>query len=321
MTHRFARRLIGYTFGPALVIAVPLCVVVVTSRSTAAVSQHVAGQVRHGWMAHDANPNHAWLYVTGAHSNEVGIYDLNKPTFPQIGDITEGLSGPQIQTVDSQGTLYVPNYYSGAVTIYPAASTVPSLTLSNGLYDPTGVAVDVNGDVYVANRGPSPSIQVYAQGQTTPYKTITGSLIQIPTQMVFDAERNLYIADNNTLAYMLPFGSNQVQSLSLLYMTSGSGIALDLRNGRLFISGVAGTKHSFWGYASSNPFPKYSFNGGAASDSLAVGKVGGREVIFAPDSGANTVSLYEERKSNPLVSIFLGIDYAVGVAYKPAGVP
>jgi DNA-binding beta-propeller fold protein YncE len=125
-----------------------------------------------GWIARDANPQHAWLYVNGEDNNVVFIYDLEKIGFPEIGKITAGVIAPFGMAVDAQGTLYVVNQHGsgsapGTVTVYPAGSTTPSLTIAKGLNNPQGVAVDANGNVYVTNRGPAPGIAVYAAGQTT----------------------------------------------------------------------------------------------------------------------------------------------------------
>jgi len=274
-----------------------------------------------GWMARGANPKHPWLYVSGYTSNNVAIYDIGRFGFPKVGEISEGVSGPAGLAVDSSGSLYVANQ-TGSITIYPAGTTSPSLTLSQGLYSPQGVAVDVNGDVYVANRGPSPSIVVYAQGQSTPYETITSDLIQVPTQMEFDAQRNLYISDDNTLANELPFGSQQVESLDLQYMTGGGGLARDAVTGDLFLSGVGGNgTHSFWRYAPGNLEPVRSFNGGSGADTLAVANIRGRRYVVVPDGFDNTVSLYDEGKKNPLITFATSVKYLVGVTVKPAGIP
>jgi hypothetical protein len=271
------------------------------------------------WMASNADPKHPWLYVTGYQDSQVAIYDLERVGFPKIGSITDGVSSPVDAAVDGQGSLYVANT-TGTVTIYPAGSTSPSLTISQGLEQPQGVAVDASGNVYVANRGSDPSIQVYLRGETTPYETITGDLIQVPTQMAFDDRGNLDISDNETVAYELPSGSQQVQSLNLQYVTSGGGLALDLKDGDLFMSGAADSKHSFWGYPPGDTSPKYFFSGGAYADSLAVGSIFGRRFVFVPSSQTNKIGAYDEHKMYRKATLTTDVDYAVGVAYKPAGV-
>src|SRR5580700_1521047 len=73
-----------------------------------------------GWMARDANPKHAWLYVNG-NNNIVEVYDLDARPGPRlIGTIADGLNNLESMTVDQKGTLYVANDTTPFVTIYPA---------------------------------------------------------------------------------------------------------------------------------------------------------------------------------------------------------
>src|ERR1700722_13059127 len=103
-------------------------------------AHHSVTQLHGGWMAKDANPKHAWIYVSGTNTNNVLIYDLAKFGTPQIGEITTGINGPRGLFLDPAGTLYVANIGSGTVTIYPAGATTPSLTLSQGLIQPASAA-------------------------------------------------------------------------------------------------------------------------------------------------------------------------------------
>src|SRR5580704_18280297 len=66
--------------------------------------QHRAGSQRHdGWMGPDANPAHAWLYVSG--SNDITVYDLKRLGTPRVGRITQGISSPGGIALDASGTL------------------------------------------------------------------------------------------------------------------------------------------------------------------------------------------------------------------------
>src|ERR1700722_7859247 len=188
------------------------------------------GAERHGgWMARDANPSHAWLYVNGEDNNVVYIRELEKFGFPEIGRITAGVSKPFGMAVDAQGTLYLVNQHGagsapGAVTIYPAGSTSPSLTLSDGLVNPQGVAVDASGNVYVTNRGPSPGIAVYAPGQTTLSQYITDPLLSRPIQETFDAAGNLHFSDPDTGVSEILLGSQQPVGVFLQILAAATDI-------------------------------------------------------------------------------------------------
>jgi DNA-binding beta-propeller fold protein YncE len=146
-------------------------------------------------MARDADPQHAWLYVSSylgfgqgrGQQNAVSIFDVEKPGTPLIGRITSGLNAPTGIALDAEGNLYVPNYYGGDVTIYAPRAKEPSLTLSERLNDPasvatlglqgilesSGVAVDaLNGNLFVANldsgNGGGSAVNVYPSGSLNP---------------------------------------------------------------------------------------------------------------------------------------------------------
>jgi DNA-binding beta-propeller fold protein YncE len=282
------------------------------------VPHHSAAQRHGGWMARDANPKHAWLYVGGYNNNVILIYDLAKFGTPEIGQISNGLNNPGGMTLDSSGTLYVANQRGGNITIYPAGATSPSLTLSQGLSQPVDVAVDTNGDVYVSNRANTPDIVIYPPGETVPSNTIMSNLIQIPTAVLFDATRNLYLADNVSGVSQLPFGSQQFISLGLQGITDASGLALDALNANLFVSGANGNTLVF---ALGDSKPRRRLKGIANDDYLAIGTVGKHEYLFTPNSANNTVSVYLHTKNSPLTVLNTAANYLVGIAFKPAGVP
>src|SRR5690348_4131679 len=125
MAHRFSRRLIGYVLG-VLAIAVPASVLAGSTPSAKSSTVHRPdSQVRHGWMAPNANPKHAWMYVSGTNSNNVLVYDLAEFGTPQIGVITTGINGPRGLSIDTAGNLYVANQGGGNVAIYPSGATTP----------------------------------------------------------------------------------------------------------------------------------------------------------------------------------------------------
>jgi sugar lactone lactonase YvrE len=68
-------------------------------------------------------------------------------------------------------------------------------TLRNGLSQPTGVAVDANGDVYVANLGSS-TVSVFHEGQKSPYRTLTGATT--PWGIAVDGLGNVYCVNTNS---------------------------------------------------------------------------------------------------------------------------
>src|SRR3989442_6506492 len=94
------------------------------------------------------------------------------------------------------GPLYVANYDGSSVTAYAAGATgnaTPTVTIAGsntGLNQPSGVALDAAGRVYVANF--IDSVTIYAtgaNGEAVPTATITGSNTGLsqPEGIAFDA--------------------------------------------------------------------------------------------------------------------------------------
>ncbi len=84
--------------------------------------------------------------------------------------------------VDSNGNLYVADFSSSTVTVYPAGSdgnVAPSATIggpNTGLNTPDGIALDASGNIYVANFS-SATVTVYpagSNGNVAPSATIGG---------------------------------------------------------------------------------------------------------------------------------------------------
>jgi hypothetical protein len=281
---------------------------------TAGALHHTLRQ-QHGWMARGANPKHAWLYVASLSQNVVGIYDLEEIGVPQIGSIADGLNTPFGVVVDANGTLYVASQGAGTVTIYPAGSISPSLTLADGLTAPVGLAVDANGDVYVGNQGSAPSIQVYAQGQTSPYWTITSPLIKHPGPITFDSHRDLFVVDNDTGVAEIPFGSTQLSSLGFEGLTYPSAIAVDPGNGNVYVSDLY-TDTLIFEPGTPTAVRKIK---NVYPDFFGIGTVRGKTYLFGPCSPCNSVDVLTFPRR--VQSSFNTVQDPQGAAVKPAGVP
>jgi DNA-binding beta-propeller fold protein YncE len=81
-----------------------------------------------GWMSPDVRRKTALLYVSDVGANLVDVFSV--PGYKRVGQITKGIDEPEGLAVDQKGSLYVPNYKSGTVTVYKHGATSPSLTLS-----------------------------------------------------------------------------------------------------------------------------------------------------------------------------------------------
>jgi DNA-binding beta-propeller fold protein YncE len=198
-------------------------------------------------------------------------------------------------------------------------ATESSLTLTQDLTIPAAVAVDTNGDVYVANRGSAPSVVVYPQGQTTPSRVITSDLIEMPQQIAFDAARNLYISDSLMGVSELAYGSQEPTALNLQGPKRAEGIAIDPRDGNLFVSDEPSQK--VFVYRPGNPQPLRATKITLACF-LTIGTVRGGEYVFVPSCGNDDVWVMatDTRRVRGVLD-FAGAGSACCIVIKPPGIP
>ena len=265
--------------------------------------------------ARAAAKSHPWLYVSGTRTNQVEAYDLGvSGTPPRVETISTGVDQPDGLAIDALGTLYVMNG-NNTVTAFADGDTAPSLSI--GVQSPVGVAVTTTSlDVWIVTRGSPPSLFVYHKGQTTPYKTITSSLLKVPSQIVFDAAQNLYISDNDTGVSEVLAGTFTPKAVALRSLPScPTGIALDNQSGKLFLSGCDGATLQ---YKVGRPAVKLKFDETFPADNIAIGLYRNATTLFLPDLFSSTVYFYNESGQQTL-ALSTGVTTALGVAYKRAG--
>ena len=153
------------------------------------------------------------IYVANS-SSTVTVYSDGSsgnvsPTATIGGDKT-GLDGPIGVTLDSGNKIYVVDETSSSVTIYPplgestgplneAPSAAISTTMTTGLTHPQEIALDSNGNIYVADDFAS-SVFVYpagSNGNAVPTAIISGGKTDLtsPYGIALDATGNIYVAD------------------------------------------------------------------------------------------------------------------------------
>jgi hypothetical protein len=276
---------------------------------------------RSSWISRDANPNHPWLYVASNANNQIDIYDVRKLKLREIGRITDAIDQPEGISVDGNGTLYVSDQV-GRVEIYPAGSTSPALTLSQGLTYANDAVTDADGNVYVANSGGSvPGIVVYPAGQSTPSETITSDLFSRPYGEVFDPSGDLYVADWNTGVCLIAAGSQQVVSLGLKGGGKPAGIAFDARTGDLFVNYYYGPgRYKTLVYAAGSAGAIRALHGKEGANDMTVGAVGHSSYLFDPDYFTSKIYVYKPNARKPNAVMPTGAKGLNGIALKPARV-
>lgn len=172
------------------------------------------------------------LFITNFTGNSVTSYEDPASVNGNIAPHTN-LSGAQTQlsnpsdiVIDRNGALLASNFNAGAlsVTAYDNASAAngnltPNRNVSGaatGITSPTTLAINNANDlVFVANIGAGAHISVYSgastvafNGNLPPIRTITSAELTSPFGINFDANDNLYVANNGTNAVLVYAGAS-----------------------------------------------------------------------------------------------------------------
>ena len=197
------------------------------------------------WLFNGSPINSQWLIATVAGTGSGGY----------LGDgaaaVAAKLNGPETVVLDSHGNLYIAdgaNHRIRKVDTNGVITTVAG-TLTNGysgdsgpatnarLYYPSGVAVDTNGNLYIADSenhrirkvNTSGVISTLAGTGTSGFSGDggqgTSARLNYPTSLALDTSGNLYIAD---------YGNNRVRKLSpggIISTLAGNGVGGYSANG------------------------------------------------------------------------------------------
>ncbi len=104
--------------------------------------------------------------------------------------------------VDELGNLYVPDTGNARVLMYAKGYGNAPAILADSNEQPSGVAVDLRGNLAVANyqtvTGAPGNVAFYAKGQLRPTKIISSKTFQQVYYAAFDASGNLYVDGENS---------------------------------------------------------------------------------------------------------------------------
>ncbi len=176
----------------------------------------------------------------------------NAAPIRDISGSNTGLSQPFGIAVGADGEIYVANDTEFAstesITVYAAGANgnvAPIRTIAGAntaLFDPTGVAVDSQGDAYVSNIGSyndsiPPSVTVYpanANGNVAPIRTIAGSNtgLGLPWGLTLDAAQNIYVSNaTDPSASVTVYSAGSSGNVSPVSTITGSQTGLDYPRG------------------------------------------------------------------------------------------
>ncbi len=145
-----------------------------------------------GWISAAAKSGSHVIYSGSYDDSTITIYPSKGINPPPIGTITTGLTDPERLFVDKNLELYTTDEGSPtSIVVYKPGKTSPSLTITNGVNYPTGIAVGADGTVYCANTG-NTTVTEYPKGKTAPSLTVSlGN--ETPENLAVDGSNNLYI--------------------------------------------------------------------------------------------------------------------------------
>jgi streptogramin lyase len=250
-----------------------------------------------------ATSNAAWLHLSSASTGGVGgapiqfAYDANPNPGAQTGTLT--IAGLTF-TVTQAGTSYAP--------VAPVTALVAS-----GLNAPQGVAVDTQGNVYIADTGNN-AVEEWNPG--TQQLTALVSGLSGPTGVAVDANGNVYIADSGHQA--IEEWSPTSQQLIPLVTGLGSpyGVAVDAQ-ANVYFSDSANNAIEEWN-ASSAQVAMLLAGSAGVSDPTGVAVDGLGNVYFA-DAGNNAVEQLNTATQQATALVSSGIGAPSGVAVDGQG--
>ncbi len=206
----------------------------------------------------------ARIYVANDNNNTVTVYPAgsngNAPPTATIGGSNTGLIYPVGIALDGSGNICVSNY-NNAVTVYPPLGSStgtlnesPTATIAGsntGLSDPTGIALDGSGNIYVSNYNNTVTVYPPVGSSTgtlneSPTATIGGSSTGLDTSggIALDGSANIYVTNFNTVTVYPPVGSSTgtlnesptaAISGSNTRLSDALGIALDA-SGNIYVT-------------------------------------------------------------------------------------
>jgi len=252
------------------------------------------------WTAATFTP---WLSLSASSTSGVGgaliqyAYNANNGPDAQTGALT--IAGLTF-TVTQAGASYAP--------VAPMTALV-----SSGLNAPQGVAVDAQGNVYIADTGNN-AIERWnaATQQVIP---LVSSGLSAPTGVAVDSSGNVYIADSGNDAIKEWRAGTQIVTTLVAGLADPYGVALDAQ-ANVYFSNAANNTIEEWNAASAQA-ALLSFAPGFSDPlGLAVDSLGNIDVA---NSGANAVEQFNIAAQQSAVLASSGLDGPTGVAVDGQG--
>jgi NHL repeat len=258
---------------------------------------------------------------------------------------------PQGWPATKKPILFVADLQNSAIRLYDPNTPNPSPegSITDGISNPTGIAVDADGALYVNNVGAYPNtITVYAPGMSKPrltiktsgyygmavdskdnifatsvagtlyayhkgdkqpYETIGG--FDNPVGVAVDSKDNVWVADDSAnKIYEIPKGTKQVEDAHLAQLASPVGIAFGHNDALYVANNIAATIAI---YHAGSKKPSVTIKNGVTDPTLNGITASG--IFFQSNQTTNVVG-YKPGEKTPFSTI-TGLADPLGIASSP----
>jgi hypothetical protein len=267
-----------------------------------------------GWLSPAAKKAKHLIYVSDFTGNAVEIYSAAGSNQSPIGEITDGISGPEGSFVDTHGNLFVTNVTNQTVTMYPHGSTTWKLQYTGFAY-PTNVTAGKDGWVYVADLVGEKVVE-FPKGSTRSKLTID---ITYPQGVALDSKNNLYVEYNSGAHGGGPGDVNQYAPRSTspkdlgLPIVWGAGDAIDGSSDVIAADQGSGSNAAIYVFPPGSKTPSETINQGLEDPfRIAIDKPFTH--LYVADPEVNALLVYDYTSGKLVNSITNGLKSVDGVA-------
>lgn len=270
-----------------------------------------------GWLSPAAKKAKHLIYVSDFIDNAVEIYSAAGSNQSPIGEITDGISGPEGEYVDEHGDLFVANASNETVTMYPHGSTSYKLQYTGFAY-PTNVTAGRNGWVYVVDLVGEKVVE-FPKGSTRPKLTID---ITYPQGVALDSKNNSYV-EYNTGAHGAGPGdvdefapkSTKPKDLKLPIVWA-AGDAIDAKSDVVAADQGSGSNAAVYVFPPGSTKPSETIDQGM-EDPFRIAFDSKYKHLYVADPEVNALLVYDYSSGKLVNSITNGLKSVYGVAVSP----
>jgi sugar lactone lactonase YvrE len=188
-------------------------------------------------LATDGNRN---VYVVDSNNRHILKETLSGGSYTQSILPTRALTGPRGAAIDGAGNVYVMDTFGDIAlkeTLKADGTYVESVVKQGGFYYAYGIAVDVDGNVYIANAGAAGAQDGYVlkealQSNGSYVETRILQNLESPYGLAVDASGSVYLGESNNpgsdrVLKETPTGGGYTESVVASGLNISNGVAVD----------------------------------------------------------------------------------------------